>query len=132
MQTLKVMCTCSHSLIHSILFVSLAQAITRDHHHCLSFTFLLSSPQLTLLACISFSTADCQVSFHRPLTLFPRGVQCMATLGIADGSILRTWPIQRHLLFFTSELMFLVEVVRCRSVFEMVLSQKMFRMQRKQ
>ena len=56
----------------------------------------------------------------------------MATLGMADGSILSTWPIQRHRLFFTSEVMLFVEVVRCSSAFEMVLGQKMFRIRRKQ
>ena len=56
----------------------------------------------------------------------------MATVEMADGSILWTWPIQRDLLFLTSELMLFVEVVRCTSAFEMVLGQKMFRIRRQQ
>ena len=78
------------------------KAITRGRHCCLSFAFSVSSPQLTLFACISFSTVRRQVSFGLPIDRFPGDVQCTATLGMADSSILTTWPIQRHLLFFAS------------------------------
>ncbi len=117
-----------NSHTHSILFVPL----TGDRHCCLFFAFFLSSPQLNPLASISFSTVRRQVSFGCPLALYPDGVQCIATLaiadGFADGYFLRTYPIQRLLLFFTSELILFVEVARRSSAFEMMLGQKMFRM----
>ena len=58
----------------------------------------------------------------------------MATLGMADDSILRTCmtdPAPPSLLY-TSELMLFVKVVRCSSIFEMVLIQKMLRIRRKE
>ena len=64
-----------------------------------SFAILL---QLHPRAFISHSTDLLHVSFGRPLLLFPAGVQRMAILGIDVGGILFTWPIQLHLLFFTS------------------------------
>ena len=96
------------------------KTMTRDRHCCLSFAFFLSSPQLTLIAHIFFSTVSHQASLGLPLTHFPGGVHCKATRGMADGSILGTWLIQHHLLFFTSQLM-------CNSSFEMMFGQKMFR-----
>ena len=108
------------------------KAITIDRHCCLSFAFFPNTPQLTPSSRISFSTVRPQVFFGLPLALFPGGVQCMVTLEMAGCSILRTWPIQRHLLFFISELILLVEVVRCNSSFEMTFGQKMFRIRRKQ
>ena len=96
------------SLTQSSLCPWAHKAATRDYHCFRFFAFFVSSSQLTLFARISFSTVRHQVSFGLPHALFPDGDQCIATLGIVDGSILRTCPIQHHLPFFTSKLMMLV------------------------
>ena len=114
-----------HSLTQFSLSPWAHKAIAIDRHCCLSFAFFPSASHLTPSARMSFSTVLRQVFFGLPPALFPGRVQCK-DWGMTDDSILRTWPIQRHLLFFTSELILLVEVVRRNSSFEMIFGQKMF------
>ena len=80
------------------------KAITRTRHCCLSFAFVLSSPQLIPYTRISFSKVRHQVSLGLPLAFLPGGDQRMATVEMTDGSIHGS----------------------------MVLGQKMFRIRRKQ
>ena len=103
------------------------KADTEERHRGLSAASFATWPQLHPRAFISRSTDLLQVSFGRPLLLFPAGVQHMAILGIDVGGILFTWPIHLHLLFFTSNEMDSIPVRSWSSAFVIVFGQKMCR-----
>ena len=85
-------------------------------------------PQLHPRAFVSRSTDLLHVSLVAPSSCFRRGSSaCIATLEIDVGGILLTWPIQLHLLFFTSNEMGSIPVRTCSSALDILFGQKMCR-----
>ena len=99
------------------------RAATKFLHLHLSLAIFSMVPQLCWCSWSSFSIVLRHVILGRPLFLFPSGVQCSATLGIAFVSILRTWPIQDHLRLLIVYCMSSCCVMLRRLLFEMVLGQ---------
>ena len=75
------------------------RAATKSFHLSLSRATIPIVPQEWPNYFNSCSTVLRQVTFGRPLFLFPSGVQCRAVLQMFPSSLLNTWPIHRQRFF---------------------------------
>ena len=99
------------------------RAATKFLHLHLSLAIFSMVPQLWCCRWSSFSIVLRHVILGLPFFLFPSGVQCNATLGIAFVSILSTWPIQVHLRLSIILCILSCWVMLRRLLFEMVFGQ---------
>lgn len=101
--------TYSFSIVRYITFTfTCPQAMAHKASTCAFHRFLsCAAVRTSLQDChpaldLSFSTVRRQVTFGRPLFLFPSGVHVRAVTQSLSGCFLRMCPMKRHLLLLTS------------------------------
>ena len=118
------------SQYHSLNSCSLRRVACRAVQWSLHFFRSFAMPQMLLqgfpICCISLFTVRRHGIFGRPLLHFLSGVQCRAVLVMEDCWWV-TWPIHLHRLFV--RMVAIDSIIHCssRSLFEMVLGQKLRR-----